>query len=153
VFGHFYTLTEFSSHLMCIIKISTTCTCSSAPKWVEKSYVSLGASLGAMQEMGMNFKHLGIVARLQTLRNLVFKFLQIQNSSEVHEIWHGFMKWHQHAMVIFCPIWGRFWYKLLTNRASHKEPPGSDRERVTFVDETTFVCSSFQYFSRGNMDQ
>jgi hypothetical protein len=37
--------------------------------------VSLVASLGAMQEMGMNFKHLGIVALPQTLGILVSKFL------------------------------------------------------------------------------
>jgi hypothetical protein len=37
--------------------------------------VSLGECLGPMQEMGMNFKHLGIVARAETLRNLVLKFL------------------------------------------------------------------------------
>ena len=64
-------------------------------------YVSLGSCLGPMQEMGMNFKHLGVVDRPQTLRNLVFNFLQIQNSSEIHETWHGVMKWHQHVVVIF----------------------------------------------------
>ena len=36
-FGHFYALTEFSMHFMCIIQIWTTCTCSSAYKLVEKS--------------------------------------------------------------------------------------------------------------------
>ena len=61
-FGHFYTLTRFSRHLMCIIQIWTTCTCSSAYKLVEKNqYVSLDACLGPMQEMGMNFKHRGTV--------------------------------------------------------------------------------------------
>ena len=34
---HFYTLTGFSRHFMCIIQIWTTCTCSSAYKLVEKS--------------------------------------------------------------------------------------------------------------------
>ena len=47
---------------MCIIQIWTTCTCSSAYKLVEKiKSVSLGACLGPMQEMGMNFKHQGTV--------------------------------------------------------------------------------------------
>ena len=74
-FGHFYTLTEFSRHFMCIIQNRTTGTCSGAPKWVKKIIcVSLGAFLGPMQEMGMNFKHLGIVAPPQTLRYLVLKF-------------------------------------------------------------------------------
>ena len=61
--------------------------------------MSLGECLGPMQEMGMNFRHLGIVARPETLRNLVLKFLQIQNSPENHETWHGVMTWHQHAVV------------------------------------------------------
>ena len=54
-----------------------------------------------MQEMGIIFKHLGIVARLRTLRNLVLKFLEIQNTPENHETWHGVMTWHQHAALIF----------------------------------------------------
>ena len=49
--------------------------------------------------MGMKFKHLGIVAWPETLRNLVFKFLEIQNSPENHETWHGVNSWHRHAMV------------------------------------------------------
>ena len=36
-FGHFYTLTGFCRHFMCINQIRTTCTCSSAYKLVEKS--------------------------------------------------------------------------------------------------------------------
>ena len=36
-FWHFYALTEFSMHFMCIIQIWTTCTCSSSYKLVEKS--------------------------------------------------------------------------------------------------------------------
>ena len=61
-FWHFYELTEFSMYFMCIIQIRTTCTCSSSYKLVEKiKSVSLGACLGPMQEMGMNFKHQGTV--------------------------------------------------------------------------------------------
>ena len=61
-FEHFYTLTRLSMHFMRIIQIWTTCTCSSAYKLVEKiKFVSLGACLGPMQEMGMNFKHRGTV--------------------------------------------------------------------------------------------
>ena len=65
-----------SRHLMCIIQIWNASTCSGGPKLVEKSQcVSLGEFLGPMHEMGMKFKHLGIVARPRTLRNLVLKFL------------------------------------------------------------------------------
>ena len=54
-----------------------------------------------MQEMGMKFKHLGVVARPERLRNLVFKFLKTQNTPENHETWHGVMRWHEHDAVIF----------------------------------------------------
>ena len=60
-----------------------------------------GEFIGPMQEIGMKFKHLDVVARPGTLRNLVFKFLEIQNSPENHETWHGVISWDQHAMVIF----------------------------------------------------
>ena len=63
--------------------------------------MSLGQFIGPMQEMGMKFKHLGIMARPRTFRNLVLKFLNIQNTPENHETWHGFMTWHQYAAVIF----------------------------------------------------
>ena len=36
-FGHFYALTKFSMHFICIIQIWTTCTCSIRYKLVEKS--------------------------------------------------------------------------------------------------------------------
>ena len=46
---------------MCIIQIWIACTCSGAYKLVEKSNMSLGAILGPMQEIRMNFKHQGTV--------------------------------------------------------------------------------------------
>ena len=39
------------------------------------TYVSSSEFLGPMQKMRIKFKHLGIVARPRTLRNLVLKFL------------------------------------------------------------------------------
>ena len=46
----FYTLIEFPRHLMSIIQIQTTNTCSSAPKWLEKTYMfPWGACLGPME--------------------------------------------------------------------------------------------------------
>ena len=62
--------------------------------------MSLGEFQGPMQEIGMKLKHLGVVARLERLRNLVF-FLVIQNTPENHETWHGVMTWHQDAAVFF----------------------------------------------------
>ena len=37
-------------------------------------YVYLGELLGPMQEVGMEFKHLGVLAWPETSRNLVLKF-------------------------------------------------------------------------------
>ena len=59
---------------VCIIRISTTSTCSVHINWSKIKSMSLGACLGPMQEMGMNFKHPITVIRPQTLRYLVFKF-------------------------------------------------------------------------------
>ena len=70
-FGLFY-INWIFRHLMCMIQIITTSTCSSAPKLVENHIASLGEFLSRMQEMGMKFKHLGVVARSERLRNLVF---------------------------------------------------------------------------------
>ena len=53
-----------------------------------------------MQEMGMKFKHLGVVGLPERLRNLIFLIHVIQNVLENHETWHGVMTWHQHAAVI-----------------------------------------------------
>ena len=61
----------------------------------------LGEFLGPMQEMGIKFKHLGIVARPERLRNLGFLIPVNPNTPENHETWHGVMIWHQHAAVIF----------------------------------------------------
>ena len=67
-FGLFYTLTEFLGinvnnsnlnykHMLQCTKVGSKITC-----------VCLGEFIGPMQEMGMKFKHLGTVARPQTLR-------------------------------------------------------------------------------------
>ena len=48
-------------HVLQCTKVSWKITC-----------VSLGEFLGPMQEMGMKFQHLGVVARPGILRNLVF---------------------------------------------------------------------------------
>ena len=75
-FEHFYTLTGFCRHFMCIIQIWTTCTSSSAYKLVKKiKYVSFGACFGPMQEMGMNFKHQGTVDCWQNVEILCFWIL------------------------------------------------------------------------------
>jgi hypothetical protein len=52
-----------------------------------------------MQEIGMKFKYLGVVARLITLRNLDFQIPVSSNSPENHETWNGVISWHQHAVI------------------------------------------------------
>ena len=74
-----------------------------------------------MQKMRIKFKHLGIVARSRTLRNLVLKFLYIQNMPANHETWHGVMSWYYHAVVKNWPHMDKFWYKLLANRSFSQE--------------------------------
>ena len=72
LFGLFYTLIEFRAfnvhnsnlnykHMLQWTKVGRKFTC-----------MSLGEFLGPMQEMGMKFKHLGVMARPEILRNLVF---------------------------------------------------------------------------------
>ena len=78
--------------------------------------MSLGACFGPMQEMGMNFKHRGIVDCRQKHWDAWFlnssksktrlKFMKLGMLS-----WCGInMPWYK-----ICPIWGRFEYMLLTN--------------------------------------
>ena len=69
--------------------------------------MSLGKFLGPVQEMGVKFKHLGVVARLERFRNLVFFIPIIPNTPENHETWHGVMTWHQHAAVNFLAVLGQ----------------------------------------------
>ena len=57
-------------------------------------HVSLGACLGPMPGMGMNYNHTGVLAWQQTLRISVFKCLYIQNSPGNHETWHGVTTWY-----------------------------------------------------------
>ena len=55
-FGHFYALTEFSMHFMCIIQIWTTCACSSAYKLVEYQICVFGCMLRSHARNGNEFQ-------------------------------------------------------------------------------------------------
>ena len=117
--------------------------------------MSLVACLGRMQEMGMNVKHPATVTQPQTLRCLVFKFWEIQNSSEIHETWHAIMERHQHAVVNFLCHLGQVWVY-----ASHKPELLTTSmmvlgmERPTFGDETISIASYwFQKNSHVNIEQ
>ena len=106
------------------------------------TFVSSGEFLGPMQEMGMKFKHLGIVARPRTLRNLVWKS------------WN--LAWC-HVMVVPCRgkkigrIGTNFGISFLQIGASLKKARGSERERVTFVCETIYVVP-LEFIYKGNIE-
>jgi hypothetical protein len=108
-----------------------------------------------MQEMRMNYKHLGIVARPQTLRNFVIKSPKIQHSPEIHETLNRVMTWHICAMVNFLSNLGQLLVQTSSNpELLTKKPRGSDRERVTVVGETTSLpLLALDFFSRDNIDQ
>ena len=74
------------------------------------------------------------------IEQLHFLIDVIQNTLEYHETWHGVITWHQHAAVIFFGRIGTsFVVSFLQTGASLKKAPGSERERVTSVCETTYV--------------
>ena len=99
--------------------------------------MSLGEFVGPMQEMGMEFKHMGGVARPGTLRNLVSKFLEIQNSPENHETWHGVISWHQHVVVKKLDA-----FEQVVVEASCKSELLSRRLVVPEGGRVTFVCET-----------
>ena len=56
-FGYFDALTEFSLHLCAQFKFELHARAPVHINWLKIKYVSLGACLDPMQQMGMNFKH------------------------------------------------------------------------------------------------
>ena len=55
--------------------------------------MSLGAFLGLMPGMGMNYNRTGVMARPQTFRISVFE------SPVSHQRWHGVTSWHIYVVV------------------------------------------------------
>ena len=115
----------------------------------------MGACLGPMQEMGMNFKHQGTVDCRQNSEMPGFQILVIRNSSEIDETWHAIMERHQHAVVQISSHMGQVWVY-----ATHKPELLTTsmmvfgRERPTFGDETISIASyCFQKNSRVNIEQ
>ena len=110
--------------------------------WVKIKSVSLGACLGPMQEIGMNFKHHGTDDCRENIEMPGFQILVIQNSSEIHETWHAIMERHQHAVVQMLSHLGQVW-----EYASHNKHDGFGRERPTFGDKTiSIACYCFIVF-------
>ena len=84
--------------------------------------VSLGACLGPMLGMGMNYNRTGVMARPQTFRISVFE------SPVSHQRWHGVTSWHIYVVV-----------KTLSNlgqallHTSYKNWSFSQRSRVVLI--------------------
>ena len=112
-FGLFYSLIEFSRHLMSIIQIRTTNTCSSAPKWLEKTYMfPWGACLGPMERMGTNST---VSPSWLGHKHCESRFLNLCKSKTHQEIMKlGMVSLHG---TYNCPIWAKLYYKPLTNRS------------------------------------
>ena len=117
--------------------------------------MSLGACLGPMQEMGMNFKHRGTVDCRQNVEMPGFKILVNPNSFEIHETCHAIMERHQHAVVKNLSHLGTgLGISFSQTRASHNKRDGFGTERATFGDETISVASyCFQQISSFNIEQ
>ena len=106
----FYTLIDFYMHyLTCTIQIRTTIRRSGASKWVE-NHISVHASLGPMQDMGMNFNHLGVLARREKhWETQVLKYVNQKTRQKIHETWLAAMNLAHKGVISFCfPIWDSF---------------------------------------------
>ena len=107
---------------MCIIQISTTSTCSSAPKFVEKSHVCLGWIYRSHARNGNEIQtsgrrgSAGNIEKLGFLNSRKYKtHLKIMKLGMVS--FHGAnMLWAKNWLN-----WDKFWYKLLANRSFSRE--------------------------------
>ena len=100
------------------------------------------ATLGPMQDMGMDFKHLGVLARPHTLRNLVLH--SCINQKLVRN--SGNLAWC-HGMAHMCPDdklsdLGQVLAQALTNLSYSREASfcGFDKERVTLCGRIDIRC-------------
>ena len=83
--------------------------------------VSLGEFLGPMQDMGVKFKHLGVVARPERLTNLVFNSCYSKTRLKMRKL--GMVSWHGTNMLrlFFWPNWDKLWCRLPANRSFPQE--------------------------------
>ena len=98
--------------------------------------VSSGKFLDPMPEMGMKFKHLGVMARLE------LGFLIPVNPKHAWKSWN--LAWcHDMAPTccgnFFARIGTSFGVSFLQTRASLKKARGSEREGITSMCETRYV--------------
>ena len=110
-FDPFYSLIEFSRQLMTTIQIRTTHTCSSAPKWLEKTYMfPWGACLGPKERMGTNST---VPPSWLGHKYCESRFLNLCKSKTHQKIMKlGMVSLHG---TYNCPIWVKLYYKPLRN--------------------------------------
>ena len=117
--------------------------------------MSLGACLGPMQEMGMNFKHQGTVYCRQNIEMPGFQILL--NPKLVWNSWnlacyHGAASTCHGKFLV--PSGAGLGIRFSQTRASHNKRDGFGRERGTFGDKTISVASyCFRKFSSVNIEQ
>ena len=117
--------------------------------------MSLGACLGPIQEMGMNFKHQGTVDCRQNIEMPGFQI--IVNPKLVWNSWN-LACYHGAASTcrgkFFVPFGAGLGICFSQTRAFHHKPDVFGGERPTFGDETISISSyCFQIFSRVNIEQ
>ena len=78
-----------------------------------------------------------------------------QNSSKIHETWHGIMERHPTCRgKFFVPFGAGLGISFSQTRASHNKRDGFGMECATFGDETISVASYyFQKISSVNVEQ
>ena len=111
-------------------------------------FMSLGACLGPMQEMCMNFKHRGTFDCRQNIE--MHGFLILVNPKLVRNSWN-LACYHGAASTCrgkkFVPFGAGLGICFSQTRASHNKDDGFGRERPTFGDEMISIASyCFQFF-------
>ena len=115
----------------------------------------MGACLGPIQEMGLNFKHRGIVDCRQNIEMPGFQI--IVNPKLVWNSWN-LACYHGAASTwsgkFFLPFGAGLGICFSQTRAPHNKHDGFGRERPTFGDETISLAPyCFQIFCRVNIEQ
>ena len=117
--------------------------------------MSLGACLGPMQEMRMNFKHQGTIDCRQKIEmpgSLILVNPKLVWNSWNLACYHGAASTCHVKKIV--PFGAGSSICFSQTRASHNKHDGFDRERTTFGDEMISVASyCFQKFSSFNIEQ
>ena len=111
-FGHFYTLTWFPRHFICIIQIWNL-----HINWLKNQICFLGCMLRSHAGNGNEFQTPGH-RWLPAKRWDAWFFNSSKSKTRLKFMKLGMLSWSSINMLWykFCPIWGRFGYMFLANR-------------------------------------